>query len=183
MARRCSVAETDTVGDLKALIFSQTTVPPERQKIIGLAKGKLSDDDVTIAQLQLHEKAGKEFTVIGESPTCDCSAENLVTMAGLGTPLGKEFTMKLLVGPSERADEPVSSICPRCLLPSILTLYTQHADERSALKMDDPALKRRNARKLLDAANKLNINIMNAPREGKKLLVLDLDYTILVRAS
>ena len=72
MARRCSVAETDTVGDLKALVFSQTTVPPERQKIIGLAKGKLSDDDVTIAQLQLHEKAGKEFTVIGESSGWQC---------------------------------------------------------------------------------------------------------------
>ena len=109
-------------------------------------------------------------------------AEHLMTMAALGTPLGKEFTMKLLVGPSERADEPVSPVRPRCLLPSILILYTQHADERSTLKMDDPALKRRNARKLLDAVNKLNINIMNAPREGKKLLVLDLDYTILVRA-
>ena len=65
----------------------------------------------------------------------------------------------------------------------MLTLDVQHADERSSLKMDDPALKRRNARKLLDAVSKLNINIMNAPREGKKLLVLDLDYTILVRAS
>lgn len=38
---------------------------------------------------------------------------------------------------------------------------------------------KRNARKLLTAFNELKINIMNEPRKGKKLLVLDLDYTIL----
>ncbi len=52
-----------------------------------------------------------------------------------------------------------------------------------ALKADDPALIRRNARKLLEATNKLHINVMNEPRPGKKLLVLDLDYTILVSSS
>lgn len=40
---------------------------------------------------------------------------------------------------------------------------------------------KRNARKLLEATNKLSINVMNEPRQGKKLLVLDLDYTILAR--
>jgi ubiquitin-like domain-containing CTD phosphatase 1 len=53
------------VGDLKALIFSQTTVPPERQKILSLVKGKLPDDEVALSHLQLHERAGKEFTVLG----------------------------------------------------------------------------------------------------------------------
>lgn len=59
----------------------------------------------------------------------------------------------------------------------------QDVDPSTALKMDDPALKRRNARKLLECVNKLEVNIMNPPRKGKKLLVLDLDYTILVRNS
>lgn len=53
-------------------------------------------------------------------------------------------------------------------------------DPSRALKTDDPALMKRNARKLLEATNKLSINVMNEPRQGKKLLVLDLDYTILV---
>lgn len=56
----------------------------------------------------------------------------------------------------------------------------QDVDAATALKLDDPALKQRNARKLLECVNKLEINIMNPPRKGKKLLVLDLDYTILV---
>lgn len=47
----------------------------------------------------------------------------------------------------------------------------------------DPALQeafindRRNVRKIKEAVEKLDIQIMNAPREGKKLLVLDLDYS------
>lgn len=53
-------------------------------------------------------------------------------------------------------------------------------DASTALRLDDPALKQRNARKLLECVNKLQINIMNPPRKGKKLMVLDLDYTILV---
>lgn len=56
----------------------------------------------------------------------------------------------------------------------------QDVEPSRALKTDDPALLKRNARKLLTAFNELKINIMNEPRKGKKLLVLDLDYTILV---
>lgn len=63
----------------------------------------------------------------------------------------------------------------------MIPLPNQDVEQVTSLKMDDPALKRRNARKLLEAVNKLNVNIMNEPRPGKKLLVLDLDYTILVR--
>lgn len=56
----------------------------------------------------------------------------------------------------------------------------QDVDPTTTLKLDDPALKKRNARKLLECVNKLEINVMNPPRKNKKLLVLDLDYTILV---
>lgn len=35
------IAESDRVFDLKALLQSLTDVPPERQKILGLVKGKL----------------------------------------------------------------------------------------------------------------------------------------------
>ena len=61
-----SVAETDTVEDLKALIFSQTTVPVKRQKLLGLTKGKLPTDETILAHLKLHERAGKEFSVVGQ---------------------------------------------------------------------------------------------------------------------
>lgn len=35
----------------------------------------------------------------------------------------------------------------------------------------------RNLRKIREYTKKLNINIINPPREGKRLLVLDLDYS------
>jgi hypothetical protein len=60
------VAETDTVGDLKALIFSQTTIPVERQKILNLCKGKLPEDDVVLEHLNLRDRPKKEFSVLGE---------------------------------------------------------------------------------------------------------------------
>ncbi|CAD6577055.1 MAG: hypothetical protein CYPHOPRED_000154 [Cyphobasidiales sp. Tagirdzhanova-0007] len=140
-----SIAESDTVGDLKALIFSQTTIPVERQKILGLVKGKLPEDEVVLSQLQLSGLSGKIFAV-------------------LGTPIGKEAKAVSAVGPSESLDE-------------------QDVDPGKALKLDDPALRKRNARKLQEAVSKLQINIMNEPRPGKKLLVLDLDYTILDSTS
>lgn len=34
------------VFDLKTSLQEQTNVPPERQKILGLVKGKLPDDEV-----------------------------------------------------------------------------------------------------------------------------------------
>lgn len=36
------------VYDLKAALQGQTNVPPERQKILGLVKGKLPPDEVTM---------------------------------------------------------------------------------------------------------------------------------------
>jgi len=33
------------IFDLKAVLFSMTDVPPERQKILGLVKGRLPPDD------------------------------------------------------------------------------------------------------------------------------------------
>jgi hypothetical protein len=38
------IAESDRVFDLKAALQSLTNVPPERQKILGLVKGKLPPD-------------------------------------------------------------------------------------------------------------------------------------------
>ena len=37
------------VFDLKAALFSLTNVPPERQKILGLVKGKLPPDEECVS--------------------------------------------------------------------------------------------------------------------------------------
>lgn len=42
------IAESDRVYDLKAALHSLTEVPPERQKILGLVKGKLPPDQARV---------------------------------------------------------------------------------------------------------------------------------------
>ncbi|POY71456.1 hypothetical protein BMF94_5769 [Rhodotorula taiwanensis] len=83
--QQVTVVESDTIGDLKAVLFSLTNVPPERQKIVGLAKGKLPGDHEEVVKLGLGPGApskAKEFMMIG-------------------TPEGEEARV---AGPSEKDD-------------------------------------------------------------------------------
>ncbi|KAI6036428.1 hypothetical protein BKA83DRAFT_4162668, partial [Pisolithus microcarpus] len=104
------LAESDRVYDLKAALLSLTNVPPERQKILGLVKGKLPPDEGKNVHLKI--APGKNFILVG-------------------TPAGDEIK--------------------------------------------DPS---QTFRKIREATSNLQINIINPLREGKRLLVLDLDYTI-----
>lgn len=57
--------EVDTVGSLKRVIESQTSVQPKRQKLLGLKVkgGKTVTDDTAFAELVL--KPGQKLTVMG----------------------------------------------------------------------------------------------------------------------
>jgi len=136
-----SIERSDRVFDLKGALFELTNVPPERQKILGLVKGKLPPDDVRVEDLKL--APGKKFTLIG-------------------TPQGSEFK-----DPFELED-----------LPDVLNDFDLDfsANPSAAAKY---LADQRNHRKIREAANKLKIEFMSPIREGKRLLVLDLDYTIL----
>lgn len=135
-----SVAESDRVLDLKDKLFSLTHVPNERQKILGLVKGKLPDDSVPIAEMKF---AGtKKFTLVG-------------------TPVGAEF--------KEISED---------LLPDVVNDLDLQIDASSA-EAKSMAHDKRNLRKIQEAVKNLNISIMYPLRPGKKLLVLDLDYTLL----
>ncbi|GAA5984063.1 hypothetical protein JCM11641_005585 [Rhodosporidiobolus odoratus] len=65
--RVVKIKEMDTVGDLKQLLWSLTTVPPERQKIVGLVRGKLPGDEEEVVKLGLGDTSlkKKEFMMIG----------------------------------------------------------------------------------------------------------------------
>jgi ubiquitin-like domain-containing CTD phosphatase 1 len=135
------LAESDRVFDLKDKLYKLTNVPAERQKILGLVKGKLPPDEATIADLKL--PSGKKFSLVG-------------------TPIGEE-----LKDASELLD-----------LPDVFNDFDIDllADPKAALMaMND----QRNVRKVQEATRALKLDIINPPREGKNLLVLDLDYTIL----
>jgi len=135
------IAETDRVFDLKAALHDLTKVPPERQKILGLVKGKLPPDQDRIADLRL--VTGKRFTLIG-------------------TPEGDEIKdpSKLEFLPDVVNDLDVD--------------FSENLAASDAYKNDQ-----RNIRKVREATEKLQINVIHPLREGKKLLVLDIDYTIL----
>ncbi|VDB82711.1 unnamed protein product [Peniophora sp. CBMAI 1063] len=137
------IAESDRVYDLKVMLFSQTNVPPERQKILGLVKGKLPPEDARMGDLKL--VSGKKFSLVG-------------------TPEGHEFK-----DPSQID-----------WLPDVTNDLDVDFSANSAAAV---AYQRdlRNARKVKEASEALrgHVNLMHPLREGKKLLVLDLDYTIL----
>jgi len=136
-----NIANSDRVFDLKSAIHNLTKVPPERQKILGLVKGKLPPDQGRMADLRL--VPGKKFTLVG-------------------TPEGDEIK-----DPSQLE-----------FLPDVVNDldvdFTDNIAASAAYKNDQ-----RNIRKVKEATEKLNINIIHPLRPGKKLLVLDIDYTIL----
>ncbi|TFK42462.1 HAD-like domain-containing protein [Crucibulum laeve] len=138
---RLDIADSDRVFDLKAALRDLTKVPAERQKILGLVKGKLPPDQSRIADLRL--VPGKKFTLIG-------------------TPEGDEIK-----DPSQLE-----------FLPDVVNDldvdFTEDLEASNAYMSDQ-----RNIRKVKEATEKLKVNIIYPLRPGKKLLVLDIDYTIL----
>lgn len=66
------VNETDTVGDLKATLYSLTDVPPQRMKLIGLTK-KLPGDEVEIASLGLSSGILTKFMMVRTGGHILCS--------------------------------------------------------------------------------------------------------------
>ncbi|KAI6028562.1 HAD-like domain-containing protein [Pisolithus orientalis] len=127
------LAESDRVYDLKAALLSLTNVPPERQKILGLVRGKLPSDEGRISDLRI--TPGKNFILVGTS--------HLETKS-------KTPPVKLESLPDVVNDLDVDVTGK----PSSCSEFEKQ---------------RRNSKS----------NLINPLREGKRLLVLDLDYTIL----
>jgi len=135
------VAGSDRVFDLKDALAKLTRVPPERQKILGLNKGKLPTDEARLDIMNLTD--GRKFTLVG-------------------TPQGDEFK-----DPSDLRD------IPDVVNDLDIDFFNNPEAARAAL--NDV----RNHRKIREVTQKLQIYLMNPLRPGMRLLVLDIDYTIL----
>lgn len=66
------------------VLFDMTDIPPERQKILGLVKGRLSSDDTLLGALQY------PLTSLRASPN-PTTGEKRVTITLIGTPLDQTF--------------------------------------------------------------------------------------------
>ncbi|KAJ9091434.1 hypothetical protein QFC21_007224 [Naganishia friedmannii] len=135
------VQGSDRLYDFKAMIYSLTAVPPDRQKLIGLVRGKIPGDETCFKDLPLSGSGVRKFACIG-------------------TP--QEMTFK---DPSEM--DPKN-------LPDVMDDFDVSYREQAVKPADDA----RNQRRVQQRIDTCQIDIMNEPRPGKALLVLDLDYTI-----
>ncbi|KAK6186193.1 hypothetical protein SNE40_008280 [Patella caerulea] len=128
--------ESDTISDLKAAIYKQTNVLPERQKLLGLkVKGKLPDKEIQLSSLHLKPKT---------------------KLMMMGT---REEELAKVAEPPEDIPEVVNDF---------------------DIEEDEIAIENREEflAKIEKRIKDYEIKILNEPREGKKLLVLDIDYTL-----
>jgi len=138
---KLTVADSDRLFDLKSSLYTLTQVPNERQKILGLVKGKLPPDQTPISDMRI--LTGKKFTL-------------------LGTPEGDEIK-----DPSQLGNLPD-------VINDLDVDFTENMVASNRYQHDA-----RNIRKVQEATKALQVNIIHPLRRGKKLLVLDIDYTIL----
>lgn len=169
------LAEDETVGDLKAILFSMTDVPPESQKLLGMVKGKQPSDDTQLGSVPYAPAALKarppssraSSTTTDTAVAADQACKITVQFTLLGTPEAGRFKDQtipnLLVGDQGDAVKDLDY------------LELPKAEEPKLKPHQDP----KNLAKLEKTINRFSdFPIINPPRPGKKLLVLDLDYCI-----
>ncbi|KAJ3363109.1 hypothetical protein GGF31_001248 [Allomyces arbusculus] len=149
-----------TVGDLKHLLASATRVPADAQKLLGLVRGKLPADDSKLAALDL--KPGTTVRLMG-TPVADRFVEpapppRKKKRGSEDEMHGGDEKRQVLAAPGDEEDnegvaDEVEEVVDLVRLPHIMTLLERYTRQTE-------------------------INLINAPRPGKRLLVLDLDHTI-----
>mmetsp|Transcript_17294 Transcript_17294/g.25550 ORF Transcript_17294/g.25550 Transcript_17294/m.25550 type:complete len:392 (+) Transcript_17294:124-1299(+) len=148
------LSETTTIGEVKEILSGKTGVLPKRQKLIGLSLKNKSisstvGDDSCLGDVQ---------TKVGLKNKND---NNVVehSFILMGTPEDKIF-----VDPAEKAD-----------LPDVVDDFDLDFCAGSTEWIQHVA-NEENLRKFTESTQ---IHVINEPRQGKPLLVLDLDHTLL----
>ena len=138
-----SVDEEFTVLDVKLRLYEMTSVLPERQKIIGLVKGKLPEDSVRLQDVLLNV-GGKDIML-------------------LGTPENAIFKDPQFIAS----------------LPDVLDDFDDYQASTDG-HLNYPSLKDTPEvqDKLKRYTAKTDIDLLHPLDTGKKLLILDLDYTL-----
>ncbi|KAJ0078254.1 hypothetical protein Patl1_36779 [Pistacia atlantica] len=152
------VCGDDSVAELKRRICELTNVLPKRQKLLYPKVGnKLADDSVLLSQLPL--KASLKMTMIG------FVSLSLIVFEVLFL-IGIKFNRTSSTVEDEIIVDPVES-------PEIIDDFELRQEE--AVDIKDKEV---NKQKLRRRVNQYKIQLRTPCREGKKLLVLDIDYTL-----
>ncbi len=168
-------SHSTTIGMVKKLLMQETNILPKRQKLIGLTstatatlavgipkktKTTMIDDECTLDKLQI--KKPKECIYDEQNPNQLLHAYH--TFILMGTPESEIF-----IDPD---DEEFNTSSNGSFVVNDLDLD---------LNIGSDAFREHfvNRQNLLKFTHSTQVHIMNPPREGKKLMVLDLDHTLL----
>lgn len=152
--------------------MSLTKVPPERQKILGLVKGKLPPDQERMSVLTINLRMMLSLTFSQLRPT----NRREIIHANRNTRRRRDQGSFKLPHYLSTFGACINMWSELEFLPDVINdLDVDFADNPAAAatyKNDQ-----RNIRKVKEATEKLHINIIHPLREGKRLLVLDIDYS------
>ncbi|EPQ28665.1 uncharacterized protein PFL1_03968 [Pseudozyma flocculosa PF-1] len=167
------LGEDDCVADLKAILYSLTDVPPASQKLLGITRGKPPSDDTLVGSIPFAPSALKPRPQNApgqpQEPAGPAATDKVqVSFMLLGTP------------EADRFQDPSGTIKFAEDLEDRLAGDIDYAQQQEAVKTAvPPDQDPKNLRKLEKVIARFsNFSVMNEPRAGKRLLVLDLDYTI-----
>ncbi|PWN87432.1 hypothetical protein FA10DRAFT_255879 [Acaromyces ingoldii] len=162
------LAVDDTVADLKAILFSLTDVPADRQKLLGLTRGKLPADEAPIADLIFPP------TSLRQSPHPQ-TGEKRISINLVGTPLDQTFKDPDAVDGKGLEDDEDDDA-------ELNALAASASSSSKAEPPIDPSKDPYSLNKLEKTISRFShtFPLMAEPRPNLSggLLVLDLDYTI-----
>lgn len=174
------LSEDETVSDLKAVLFSMTDVPPESQKLLGLVKGRQPSEDTLLGQIP-YAPASLRKRIQPATPTSPSSLEiNLTSASSSGSaeaPCKLQVSFTLLGTPeADRFKDQTGAV----LLAGDIADANKDVDYLDPVQTEvEPSKDPKNLAKLSKVIERFSdFSVINPPRPGKRLLVLDLDYTI-----
>ncbi|RZC73538.1 hypothetical protein C5167_049012 [Papaver somniferum] len=172
------VCGDESIGELKRRICQVTNVLPKRQKLLypKLSGPKLSDDSILLSQLPL--KSSLKMTMVGlENDSVDKYVVFLLALESLFHALKLSYhsknntTQTRTLTFSRTVEDDI--IVDQVDAPEIVDDFELGQDEVVDIKDKEV-----NKQKLQRRINQFKIELLNPCREGKKLLVLDIDYTL-----
>uniref|UniRef100_A0AAQ4QAG1 Ubiquitin-like domain-containing CTD phosphatase 1 n=1 Tax=Gasterosteus aculeatus aculeatus TaxID=481459 RepID=A0AAQ4QAG1_GASAC len=167
-----SLSEEDTVMDLKQSIKTLTGVLPERQKLLGLkVKGKPAEDVVKLGALKL--KPNTKIMMMG---TREESLEEVLAPPPENDDVVNDFDIEEeVIEVENRLDIVMGFLLCLWLQEDICETKCTRAPEG---QMSLSVSREENLAKIARRVKDYKVEEMNPPREGKGLLVLDVDYTL-----
>jgi ubiquitin-like domain-containing CTD phosphatase 1 len=155
-----------TIGEIKSMIQRRTNILPKRQKLIGLIArnggAKAVTDDLTLGELQWKKSSSNHHGTSDEN----CPLTITHTFILMGTPEADIF-----VDPQDRlVDSDNNNLLPDVIDDFDLDFYAGSTEWLQHVA---------NLENLKKFTTQTMIHVMNEPRMGKPLLVLDLDHTLL----